>query len=207
MEYNLKSLVKLEKDRINEAAEVFSRAFVDDPLVKWFFPEDSSRIEMSFSYFRFRIMYGVLYGEVYATSQDLEGIAVWIPPKNVKITNFKMLRSGGFRLMKDLGFELIGKLMSIGNFVSNIHQRLLNVPHWHLSPMGVAPEYQSQGFGSKLMRSMLKRLDEEKLPCFLETQNKNNAEIYRHYGYKIIDFTTIPNTDLQHWSMLRNPPD
>jgi len=206
MDYDLKSLVKLEKNRLNDAAQVFSRAFIDDPLIKWFFPEMSSREQLSLSYFRFRIMYGLLYGEVYATSHNLEGLAVWIPSKNTKMTNLKMMRSGGFRLMKNLGFELIGKLISVSNFVSNIHHRLVNYPHWHLSPMGVAPEYQGKGYGSILMRSMLKKLDEENLPCFLETQNKENVEIYQHYGFEVIDLTSIPNSDLKHWSMLRNSP-
>ena len=207
MEYDLKNLVKLEKHRINEAAEIFSRAFEDDPLVSWFFPDTSSRKEMSHSYFKFRIMYGILYGEVYATSPKMEGLAIWIPSKNVKMTNFKMFRSGGIRLIKELGFEYVGKLTSVGTFVSKIHHRLINFPHWHLSPMGVKPEYQGKGHGSKLMRSMLRKLDEEKLPCFLETQNKNNVEIYKHYGFNIIDKTTIPDAKLEHWSMLRYPPD
>jgi ribosomal protein S18 acetylase RimI-like enzyme len=207
MEYDLKNLVRLEKSRINEAAEVFSRAFEDDPLVRWFFPEISSRFEMSLSYFRFRIMYGISYGEVYATSPNLEGLAIWIPSKNTKMTNFKMFRSGGVRLIKELGFERVGKLTSVGTFVSKIHHRLINFPHWHLSPMCVEPEYQGKGYGSKLMRSMLNRLDEEKLPCFLETQNKNNVDIYKHYGFNIIDTTTIPHAKLEHWSMLRYPQE
>ena len=207
MEYNLKRLYRLEKNNVEEAAKVFSKAFEDDPLIRWFFPDDSTRIEMSFSYFRFRIMYGILFGEVYATSQNLEGLAVWIPSKKVKMTYLRMIRSGGFHLMKDLGFGLIGKLTSVSSFVSKIHHRLVGIPHWHLSPMGVDPEYQGQGYGSKLMRSMLKKLDEENLPCFLETQNKNNVEIYQHYGFHIIDISTIPNANLEHWSMIRYPSD
>jgi ribosomal protein S18 acetylase RimI-like enzyme len=205
MEYDLNNLVKLEKNQITEAVRVLSQAFIDDPLIKWFFPDKSSREELSFSYFRFRIKYGILFGDVYATSHNLEGLAIWFSSENTKMTYVRMMRAGGIRLIMKLGFDLVGKLTSVGNFVSNIHQRLVNYPHLHLSPMGVAPEYQGQGYGSILMRSMLRRLDEQNLPCFLETQNEKNVKIYQHYGFKIIDKTTIPNSTLEHWSMLRNP--
>ncbi|MHA1952843.1 MAG: GNAT family N-acetyltransferase [Candidatus Heimdallarchaeaceae archaeon] len=206
MDYNLKSLVRLEKNRIEEAAEVFSRAFADDPLLNWFLPENSSRKEMSFSYFKFRIRFGVLFGEVYATSQNLEGLAVWFPSNKMDMTYWRMLKSGGMRLFKELGFSTVQRMMSIGDFVSDLHHHQINFPHWYLAPMGVDPDYQGKGYASRLMRSMLKRLDNEKLPCFLETQNENNVEIYKHYGFKIVGKAKIPKSDLEHWSMLRDPP-
>ena len=207
MEYDLKDLFKIGKDQIQEAAEVFSKAFVDDPLTRWFFPDSSSRKEMSSSYFRFRIRFGVLFGEVYATSQNLEGLAVWYPSKKMDMTYWRMLRSGGMKLLKELGIGTVQRMMLIGNFTSELHHNQLNFPHWYLAPMGVDPDYQGKGYASMLMRSMLKRLDDEILPCFLETQNENNIEIYKHYGFKIIGKTTIPNTNLEHWSMLREPPN
>ena len=206
MEYNLKSLVRLEKDRIKEAAEIFSRAFEEDPLLRWFFPESSSRKEMSFSYFKFRIKFGVLFGEVYATSQKLEGLAIWFPSKKMDMTYWRMIKSGGMKLLKELGVGTVQRMMSIGNFVSHLHHRQINFSHWYLTPMGVDPDYQGKGYASRLMRSMLRRLDDERLHCFLETQNENNIEIYKHYGFKIVGKTTIPKTNLEHWSMLRDSP-
>ena len=50
---------------------------------------------------------------------------------------------------------------------------------------------------------MLGRIDNERLPCYLETQNQNNLPIYRHYGFKVIEDVIIPGTKLHHWLMLR----
>ena len=207
MEYDLKSLVRLEKDDIEEAAEVFSRSFANDPLLKWFFPEESSRKELSSSYFRFRIKFGVLFGEVYATSQNLEGLAVWYPSNKMDMTYWRMIKSGGMKLFKELGIGTVRRMMSIGDFTSELHHNQVNFPHWYLAPMGVDPDHQGKGYASRLMRSMLKRLDYEGIPCFLETQNETNVEIYKHYGFNIVGKITIPQTDLEHWSMLRDPPN
>ena len=85
------------------------------------------------------------------------------------------------------------------------HQKIINFPHWYLSPIGVDPIYQGKGFASKLMKSMLMRLDKDKIPCFLEAQTKKNVEIYQHYGFEVVGETTIPLANIPHWVMLRKP--
>lgn len=205
MTYSIADLPKLKKNQIKEAAQMFSRAFHDDPLAIWFFPDEEMREEMLTHYFKVRIKLGFLFGEVYSTSSNLEGLAVWLPSTAIKITNWKIFRAGGMSLYSKFDKEVIEKMTLISNFSYEIHHRLANFPHWYLAPIGVDPVHQGKGYASKPMRSMLKRLDEEEIPCYLETQMKTNVEIYLHYGFDIVEETTIPHTDIPHWVMLRKP--
>jgi hypothetical protein len=52
---------------------------------------------------------------------------------------------------------------------------------------------------------MLKKTDNEMIPCYLETQNKNNVEIYKRYGFKVVKQVRIPKAELEHWTMIREP--
>ena len=51
---------------------------------------------------------------------------------------------------------------------------------------------------------MLNRLDHQNLHCFLQTVNEKNVGLYKHYGFKVVEETKLPKTDLIVWSMLRN---
>jgi hypothetical protein len=53
------------------------------------------------------------------------------------------------------------------------------------------------------MNPMLKIVDEQQVPCYLETQNKKNIPIFQHFGFKVINKSNIPKTNIGHWSMLR----
>ncbi len=69
--------------------------------------------------------------------------------------------------------------------------------------IGVAPVSQGQGYASKLLKPMLARLDEEGLPCYLETQKEKNVTLYQHFGFNVVEEFTFPSTTLTTWAMLR----
>jgi hypothetical protein len=52
---------------------------------------------------------------------------------------------------------------------------------------------------------MLARLDEEKVPCYLETLDGKNVGIYECFGFTLIDESAIQGTPLTSWAMLREP--
>ncbi len=97
---------------------MFSRAFLNDPLAAYIFPNEKKRQENLQHYFRFRIKYGVLNGEVYAPSPNIEGLAIWIHPSNIDMTYWQMFRAGGMRQFRKLGKEKIGKMLTIEKYTS-----------------------------------------------------------------------------------------
>ena len=93
MSKDIKSLVRINKDNAETAVEVLGSAFRNYPLLKYYFPKESNREKISNYFLSFAVYSGIRYGEVYATSSNLEGIAIWIPSNNYPVTFWKMLRS------------------------------------------------------------------------------------------------------------------
>ena len=55
-----------------------------------------------------------------------------------------------------------------------------------------------------LLNPMLKRIDDEKLPIWLETNLKRNVIFYEHFDFNILEEIIIPNTNIVNWFMIRN---
>jgi hypothetical protein len=53
---------------------------------------------------------------------------------------------------------------------------------------------------------MFARMDKEGLPCYLETLDEQNIQLYEHFGFKVVEKATIPKTSLTSWAMLREFP-
>ncbi len=200
---DLNNLVRLKEPQIKPAAEMLGRAFQDDPLFTHFFPDASERKSKLPYIFKFLIRYGVWYGEVYATSPNLEGVAVWLPPEKADMTLRRMIWSGDFSILFNLGMKFISRQRSITDYILSIHKRHAPFRHWFLQSIGVDPMFQGKGYAGTLLKAMFARIDQEHLPCYLETQNEKNVSIYQHYGFKVVEEFAIPGTEFSNWAMLR----
>ena len=151
-----------------------------------------------------RIRFGIIYGEVYAPSPNIKGLAVWFHRDKFIITNWKMMRIGGIRLFLKVDKETIKRVMDLGHFSTEFRQKNIDFPYWYLAPVGIDPQHQGKGLCSHLIKPMLARCDKENIPTALETQLKLNVEIYKRYGYETIAETTIPNSNIPHYLMIRH---
>jgi ribosomal protein S18 acetylase RimI-like enzyme len=199
------NLVRLTKSDLARGIEVLIDAFWDDPLNLYFIPEGENRRKMFTEYLQFRLRFAIKYGEVYSTSSDFEGIAAWFPPGMSDMTNSRMMRVGGLRLMRVLGRDAISRMSRIGSHVAKLRKQHLPEPHWHLFPIAVDPKHQGKGYASALMRPMLDRIQNEGLLCFLETLSEQLVSLYEHFGFEVIYEETIPDVKLTNWGMVRSP--
>ncbi|MEA2222816.1 MAG: hypothetical protein QOH83_1192, partial [Solirubrobacteraceae bacterium] len=60
-------------------AEVLARAFYDDPVTAWFYPNAARRMRHARRFFRIRLRQLTVHGLIYTTS-DVAGAARWAPP-------------------------------------------------------------------------------------------------------------------------------
>ena len=203
MTVDLNNLFRLTKAQIKPAAEMLTRAFQDNPGLAYYFPDESERKNKSHHLHQFMLCHGLIYGEVYATSPNLEGLAVWLPSENANMSLWRVIRSGGLSMIYKLGIKAASQVRPFGDYVSSVHKRHVPFRHWYLLGLGVDPDYQGQGYASALLKAMFTRIDKERLPCYLETQNANNVPIYQHYGFKVVEEGIVPNTRVTNWAMLR----
>jgi ribosomal protein S18 acetylase RimI-like enzyme len=178
---------KARPDEAARLAQALARAFEDDPVSAWFFPDESDRLE------RLERMYRLLfvpdhvrYGEAY-TSGGYAGVALWTPPGEGKLSAMETLR-----LMPTIA-RIFGRwtpraLRGLSYQESKYPER----PHYHLVFIGVEPQRQGQGIGSQLMRPVLRRFDREGMPVYLEASTQGSRALYLRHGFEDLDVMRFP---------------
>ena len=199
MKSTLNELYRLTEDQVKPAAKILSEAFYDDPISVYLIPDVSERKAKLKYVYEYVIHYDILYGEVYATSPNLEGIAAWLHSENSYITLKRQIKSGGQKVISKLGMEFYKRSKHIQEFTDLIHKKHTPFNHWCLDQFGVDPNFQGKGYAGVLLKAMFTRLDQEGIPIYLETHKEKNVAIYQHYGFKILEDTTIPDTDIQEF--------
>lgn len=76
---------------------------------------------------------------------------------------------------------------------------------WYLYDLAVRPQYQGKGGASRLLRPMLAYFDRIGANCYLETHDAKNVAMYEHFGFAIVEFPTLPHSELRHYAMQRKP--
>jgi GNAT superfamily N-acetyltransferase len=171
-----------------EAAEVLARAFYADPVFSWLVPADGSRERRLRRFFLTELDHESLrHGAVEMAWVDGQaaGAAVWFPPGAGLGTEVAALpgylRAFGRRFVNVARFESVAV---------RVHPR--EEPHWYLLAIGVDPVRQGDGVGAALLRSRLRRCDEEGLPAYLESSKLGNVPLYEHFGFRATGTLALP---------------
>jgi ribosomal protein S18 acetylase RimI-like enzyme len=149
---------------------------------------------------------GLAFSEPFTTSPSVEGIAIWSHSDQWNKRNFlRIIASGAIWQAIKIGYKAMQKMRKFDEYVENKHRELMPEKHWYLSVLAVDPDYQGNGYGSQLIRGMLSRIDEEGLPCYVETEGEKNVAMYEHFGFEVLEEFTIPNSKDKLIAMLRKP--
>lgn len=197
------TIIDLQKDDIKPAALVLSHAFHEGSVNVYAYPDAGERKRRLPHAFEFVLRYGIRYGKVHTTSDRLEGVAVWLRPEVMTFTFRRMIRSNAIWPGIRAGIRGSLRMMQLSEYIEIKHKELAPYDHWYLMLLGVDPEHQGKGYGGRLLRGMLTSVDEAGLPCYLETTTEENVELYRHFGFSVIDEFTVPDTTVPIWIMLR----
>lgn len=74
--------------------------------------------------------------------------------------------------------------------------------HCHIGPLGVLPDFQGKGIGSKLIKHCLELTDASKTDSYLETDAPKNLPLYQRHGFTVIK--EIPIYNYMTWLMWRD---
>ena len=204
---NLDNLYKLTSDDVKKACVVAGNAFQDDPVMVFVYPDEEERKQNAQYGFYTLYNYSIKHGLAYATSENLEGITLWLPPDKVYHSTWTMMRYGGFYTMRKVGLKLkvMKRTMMVFNYEEERHKHLVPYDHWYFQNIAVKPEEQGKGYGGLLISTMLKTIESEGLPVYVDTNTEKNVSIYQKYGFEIIEHGIIPETPIPLWCMLRKP--
>jgi len=201
----LDKLVKLRKGQIKPASRILAYAFRDDPIIAYAYPNENDRQTKIPYVYEFLLSYYVRYAEAYATSERLEGVAIWQRHecKRLSMSFWQLFLSGAIWPAFKMGMKVGKRMQPFFEYIENKRWELVPHPHWYLMAIGVDPKYQGKGYASRLIRAMLTRIDEEGMPCYLETEIEKNIALYQHFDFKVVEEFIVPDTTVNLWAMLR----
>jgi GNAT superfamily N-acetyltransferase len=197
-------IVLLKGTHIASAATVAARAFADDPMFTYIFPDTALRPKLLHRFMSAGLRYGVLFGEV-STTTDTAGSALWLLPNQTDITPARMLRSGMAALPITIGLSAFRRFLNLVSYGDQVHSQIVREPHWYLLNLAVEPARQWHGIGSALIAPVLARADRDGQPCYLETNNPSNLPFYTKHGFVVAHTGQVPNNGPAFWGMLRKP--
>ena len=196
-------LLRLTLKERDAGTAVLGRAFTEYELLRYYFHDKTERRAVADTFGFIALSVCLKYGEVYASSEKLEGVAAWLPPGKAPFGGWQIIRSVPLSTLFRFGRQGAGRMWAYGRFVDDLHRRLVPYPHWYLQIIGVGPAYQGQGFSSRLLRPVLERIDRERMLCYLETNAEKNVTIYRRFGFEVVSEDKMPGTEVTSFAMLR----
>ncbi len=189
----------ISEKNIKAASKSLSKAFMDDPLQNYVFPDKEERSQKSPAHFEAILRYGCIFGEVYAT-QHMEGAVVWLPPGNTDVTPEKAEKGGLGEIPALLGEDAAARFFSVMDFLDPLHKKDAADPHWYTMVIGVDPAFSGLGYGKALMQSVMEKAQRHHVSIYLETAQPFNLHFYTKLGFKVIRELTDPESKLPLWT-------
>jgi len=199
-----KLFMRLGVKDVEHASVTLARAFQEDPLMAFLIPDALKRARTLPWFLSTTVRYCLAYGEVHATPV-LDAVACWLTPENTSVSPVRVFRTGGATTPLKLGMAGFRRLLAWQDYVGKEHAKHAPGPHLYLYVLGVDPLSRGRGLGRALLQPTLERADTERLPCYLETQTKNNVKVYESLGFRVMSAGKTPGYDLTTWALRREP--
>ncbi|MFC0600409.1 GNAT family N-acetyltransferase [Streptomyces palmae] len=193
-------------EHVGELSAVLARAFHEDPVMSWIFPDPEVRRRALPKVFSTMLRHQHLrHGASEFTTDGsgrITGGALWDPPGHWKEPAWReLLALPSYIRASGRGSARAAAFMGA---MQKIHPA---EPHWYLSIVGTDPDprVRGQGSGTALLRSRLDRCDEAGLPAYLESTNPVNVTYYERFGFTVVQEVTAPRGGPVISTMWRKP--
>jgi GNAT superfamily N-acetyltransferase len=183
---------------VNTLATTLARAFDDDPLTSWLFPNPVARRRKLPPFFRSLLRVSIPFGEVYTTG-DAQCAAIWNPPGTFPMGWYTDTRLG-LTTTRLVGLRITVCAQGLMYFASHHPKER----HWYLQMLGTEPASQSRGLGSAILGPVLDRCDREGERVYLESSKERNIPFYARHGFEVTQEIQVPRGPVV-WAMWRDP--
>jgi ribosomal protein S18 acetylase RimI-like enzyme len=178
-------------------------AFAGDVMFDWFLRNDSRRDAGRRAFFDALIRH-VAFGSARIDRPASGGAAaVWMPPESTgPISLLKELQLAP-AILRATGLARAMRIPALQAGIAAHHPKGRSYAYlWFL---GVCPQAQGMGVGSRLLLSATRRLDAAGLGAFLETQTRRNVALYRRHGFEVTAEFHVRADAPPMWGMWREP--
>jgi len=199
-------LYRVQQGDIVQASKVLADAFQYDPVWNKIYEGDPDIGKRFQAFFEGGVRYCLKYGEVYAPSNDLEGVMGLVPGKYADMNWRRAIRSGTMGVGMRMGLNAAMKIGTIFKPVTkDRRENMAGCAFLYVLFIGVATELQGKGFGRKLIDTAIEKSEREAQHLYLETETEENVRMYKHFGFNLLKRITLAMVDLPMWEMAREP--
>lgn len=178
-------------------AAMLARAFYDDPVTAWFYPDAARRMRHARRFFGIRLRQ-LADQELIYTTDDHSGAALWTLPGRWREDLRQSL------MLLPMLPVLLPRIVRSTHAVREIERRHPVQPHFYLSVIGTEPEKQGGGIGSALLGPVLQRCDSDVVGAYLECSKESNVDFYARHGFTVTERIELPDGP-PLWLMWREP--
>jgi len=190
---------------IESAGAAIARAFQDQPILRYTLPDPTERARRAPALFAQGLRYARLVGAAFAPVESPTGAAFGWPIPTADPTPEQAAAAGLEPLADLLGEAAYGRFAALTGYVDEQQARLIPLPCWNLSALGLDPADQGQGIGSALVRAFLARSFADGMPMGLWTDKPANVSFYCGLGLEIVGEGVAPGSGVQYWIFRRDP--
>jgi ribosomal protein S18 acetylase RimI-like enzyme len=186
-----------------EAGDVLAQAFVDDPLMRYYFEGDQDRSVPVCKTMTLATGLTLRYGTALRLDcgARLVGVALLLPP-HVRDFPFSAVVAAVLTTPSLWRPRALNRHFGVA---SSIQAHRPTFPCWTLVSLGIKPPDQHRGNGSALLAHILHRLAAGSSIC-LETDNERNLPLYLRFGFTVTsEFAAHGGRGPRTWAMLRSP--
>ena len=181
------------------AAVSLVRAFDDDPMLEYMFPDPRTRQRALSRFFTLQLRQTPRGRGAAYTTEGCHSTAMWLPPRSGPPTARELI--GQVPKLLVLG-RRAGAALRVVQLVEARHPK---TPHYYLGGLGTDPAWQDRGLGSAVMAPVLAICDRDGVPAYLESSKEANIAFYARHRFEVIDEVTVPESSLHLWLMWRAP--
>ncbi len=168
----------LGSEHYERAAEVLARAFVDDPVIRYV-AKGYDRLPVSAGVLRPILRHGLTHGRVWGVIEGgfVQAASIWFPPTE---------QPAEFQERFEIEPDSLARMGTFNERAEAVHHRAITGAHWYLEIVGVAPESQRRGLGTRLVRHGMALAARDALPVYLNTTSKANVALYSALGFRVM---------------------
>lgn len=183
-----------------KVAADLSAAFAGDPVFNWFLRADARHDAARLKLFHLLLAMGLADGEVFAPEAG-GAASIWLPSESLGPAPFLQELRVLPTILQATGFSRLGRMSAMRSMMDAHHPKA--PPHAYLWFLGVTPQAQGHGVGSRLLAHGLDRVDAKGLPAYLESSNEANVPLYRRYGFEVVEVLKAKPDAPPMWAMWR----
>ncbi|KHL16093.1 UNVERIFIED_CONTAM: acetyltransferase [Mumia flava] len=157
-------------------------AFREDPLIRWFFPDDAAYPTYADAFFGGLFDRRVEHGTIWTI--DGAAVAMWAPPGSAE--------AAGDPVADLAAVVPPDALARLDRYEQVLHPAMPPKPYWYLGVLATHPDHTGQGRARAVMTEGLRRAASDGLPAVLETCNPANLAFYRRAGWEVVAEVAAP---------------